>query len=196
MVSTGTSRCPFAPTTTQVARAAISAGTLSAAGDALQRLPASDARPCTWVEPIRLVASTTPGQACRSASHLADHGAGGRRTDDEAAVLLANAGDAGDLLGVDDQLRLGSAGSQLNQQIGPAGQDLRNAGGSGEGADGLLDRRWGGIGKSMAWRLPRRVRSRTLVHAPGGGLARDGLHLRRGPRDPWPDMLKAARRAP
>ena len=57
------------PTTTQVARAAISAGTLSAAGEALQRLPASEARPCTWVEPIRLVASTSPGQACLSAAH-------------------------------------------------------------------------------------------------------------------------------
>jgi hypothetical protein len=54
MLSTGTSRRPFAPATTQVARAAISAGTLSAAGDALQRLPASDARPWIWVEPIRL----------------------------------------------------------------------------------------------------------------------------------------------
>ena len=69
MLSTGTSRRPFAPATTQVARAAISAGTLSAAGDALQRLPASDARPWIWVEPIRLAASTTPGQACRRASH-------------------------------------------------------------------------------------------------------------------------------
>ena len=69
MLSTGTSRRPFAPATTQVARAAISAGTLSAAGEALQRLPASDARPCTWVEPIRLAASTTPGQACLRASH-------------------------------------------------------------------------------------------------------------------------------
>src|SRR5271169_2298685 len=51
MLSTGTSRRPFGPATTQVARAAISAGTLSAAGEALQRLPASDALPCTWVEP-------------------------------------------------------------------------------------------------------------------------------------------------
>jgi hypothetical protein len=61
MLSTATSRRPLGPATTQVARAAISAGTLSAAGDALHRLPASDARPCTWVEPIRLAAST-PGQ--------------------------------------------------------------------------------------------------------------------------------------
>src|SRR5277367_2917688 len=71
MLSTGTSRHPFGPATTQVARAAISAGTLSAAGEALQRLPASDARPCTWVEPIRLTASTTPGQARCRASHKA-----------------------------------------------------------------------------------------------------------------------------
>src|ERR1700726_3022611 len=68
--STGTSRRPFGPATTQVARAAISAGTLSAAGDALQRLPASDARPWICVEPIRLAASTTPGQARCRASHL------------------------------------------------------------------------------------------------------------------------------
>ena len=63
---------------------------------------------------------------------FADHRAGGRGADDEAAVLLANARDAGDFLGIDDQRRLGPAGSQLNQQIGPAGQDLRDAGGSGE----------------------------------------------------------------
>ena len=69
ILSTGTSRRPFGPATARVARAAISAGTLSAAGDALQRLPASDARPCTWVEPIRLAASTTPGQACCKAWH-------------------------------------------------------------------------------------------------------------------------------
>ena len=42
---------------------------LSAAGDALQRLPASDTRPCTSVEPIKLAASTTPGQARCRASH-------------------------------------------------------------------------------------------------------------------------------
>ena len=58
MLSTGTSRRPFGPATTQVARAAISAGTLSPPA-----LPASDARPLHLVEPIRLAASTTPGQA-------------------------------------------------------------------------------------------------------------------------------------
>src|SRR5207302_275876 len=43
--STGTSRRPFGPTTTATARAATMAGTLSAAGEALHRLPANDARP-------------------------------------------------------------------------------------------------------------------------------------------------------
>ena len=87
MLSTGTSRCPLAPATTQVARAAISAGTLSAAGEALHRLPASEARPWIWVEPIRLAASTTPGQACGQRLAFADLGAGGRGADHEAAVL-------------------------------------------------------------------------------------------------------------
>ena len=46
--------------------AVIIAGTLSAAGEALQRLPPSEARPWIWVEPISSSASTTPGQACRT----------------------------------------------------------------------------------------------------------------------------------
>ncbi len=53
---------------TQMAPAAMRAGTLSAAGEELQRLPPRLARPCTWVEPMRLAASTTPGQALRRAS--------------------------------------------------------------------------------------------------------------------------------
>ena len=88
-----------------------------------------------------------PGPGPLQGFAFADHGAGRRGADDEGAVLLANAGDAGDFLGIDDQVRLGPAGAELNQQIGPAGQDLRNAGGSGQDANGLLDRRWGGIGE-------------------------------------------------
>ena len=74
---------------------------------------------------------------------LADHGAGGRGADDEGAVLLANAENARDLLGVDDMRRLHAAGTQLDQQIGPAGQDLRAAGGAGEDANRVLDGRGG-----------------------------------------------------
>ena len=145
MLSTGTSRCPLEPATTQVARAAISAGTLSAAGEALHRLPASDARPWIWVEPIRFAASTIPGQACRrrACSPIT--------APEVAAPMMkppscfADAEDTGDLLGVDDVRRLDPAGPQLNQQIGPAGQDLRGAGGSGEDANGVLDGRGGRI---------------------------------------------------
>ena len=41
--------------------------------------------------------------------------------------------------------RLGAAGAELHQEIGPAGQDLCGAGGSGQNTYGLLDRRRGGI---------------------------------------------------
>ena len=63
-------RAPFGPATSQTAPAAISAGTLSAAGEPLQRLPPSEARPCIWVEPISSNASTTPGHAAFTVSSL------------------------------------------------------------------------------------------------------------------------------
>ena len=68
MLSTGAVRVPDGPTMVQVARAAISAGTLSAAGDALQRLPTSEQRPWICCEPIRSMPSTMPGQAAFSAA--------------------------------------------------------------------------------------------------------------------------------
>ena len=64
--STGTSRRPLGPTTDALAPAAISAGTLSAAGEPLHRLPPMVARPWICVEPIRLAASTTPGHTALS----------------------------------------------------------------------------------------------------------------------------------
>src|SRR6266566_3276796 len=62
--STGRSRLPSGPASVATAPAAMRAGTLSAAGEPLQRLPPSVARPCTWVEPMRFAASTTPGHTC------------------------------------------------------------------------------------------------------------------------------------
>jgi hypothetical protein len=56
-------RLPPGPTTDALAPAATSAGTLSAAGEALQRLPVIVQRPCICFEPISLAASTTPGHA-------------------------------------------------------------------------------------------------------------------------------------
>src|SRR5262245_25103205 len=60
--STGTSRRPAGPTTVATAPAAMRAGTLSAAGEPLHRLPPRVARPWTCVDPMRLAASITPGQ--------------------------------------------------------------------------------------------------------------------------------------
>jgi len=57
------------------------------------------------------------------------------------AVLLANAGDARDLLDIDNEVRLGPAGAKLNQQIGPARQDLGAPTGFAQDTHGLLDRR-------------------------------------------------------
>src|SRR5258708_31825454 len=59
--STGISRRPPGPCTVTVAPAAIMAGTLSAAGELLQRLPPPEARPWAWVGPIRVAPSHTPG---------------------------------------------------------------------------------------------------------------------------------------
>src|SRR5262249_45344058 len=66
--STGTSRVPFGPMMRAIAPAAITGGTLSAAGDPLQRLPPIEARPLIWIEPISLTPSTTPGQALQKAA--------------------------------------------------------------------------------------------------------------------------------
>ena len=72
-----------------MAPAATRAGTLSAAGEALQRLPAMVARPWICVEPIRFAASTTPGQAFFKRGILAELGAGHGGADLEAVAVLA-----------------------------------------------------------------------------------------------------------
>ena len=64
-------RLPLGPEMTTLALAAMRAGTLSAAGEALQRLPTMVQRPCTCFEPMRLAASTTPGQAFTRAAFSA-----------------------------------------------------------------------------------------------------------------------------
>ena len=57
------SRAAPGPRTLTIAPAAIIAGTLSAAGEALHMLPTMVARPWIWVEPISSTASTTPGHS-------------------------------------------------------------------------------------------------------------------------------------
>src|SRR5439155_7709495 len=61
--STGISRWPFGPATEQTVSRAISAGMVSAAGEALHRLPPTLARPWIWMPPIRKTASIRPGYA-------------------------------------------------------------------------------------------------------------------------------------
>ncbi len=72
---------------------------------------------------------------------LADRSAWGGGANHEAAIDLADADQPRDLLGIDDQIRLHPAGPKLNQQIRAAGQDLRDAAGTGEEPDRVLHRR-------------------------------------------------------
>jgi hypothetical protein len=102
------------PTIDAFAPAAISAGTLSAAGEPLHRLPPMVARPCICVEPIRLAASTMPatrlelGCSFSSAPVTAAPIA-------EAAGLLLDLTQLGDALDVDQQTWLDHVGPHLHQ---------------------------------------------------------------------------------
>ena len=122
--STGTARLPLGPATLTMQPAATRAGTLSAAGEALHRLPPAEARPWTWVEPIRLQASITPGQALRSFLFSPITAAGVAAPMVKAPLLLGDAHHLGDLLDVDDHAGRPGAGLHLDQEIGAAGQDV------------------------------------------------------------------------
>ena len=138
--STGRSRRPLGPTRVATAPAAISAGTLSAAGEPLQRLPPSVARPWTWVEPIRLAASTTPGHTCFrwgcSFSSAPVTAAPIRQPPFSSVTVRVSA----DPLDVDDQLGVDHVGAQLDEEIGPPGQHSRLALGSRQQGHGALER--------------------------------------------------------
>ena len=100
-----------------MAPAATIAGTLSPAGEPLQRLPPADARPCTCLEPIRLTASSTPGQTLPKLSCSRERHAGDRGADAKAAIGgLLDCHHLGDFLDVDDHAGLQHAGSHLHQQ--------------------------------------------------------------------------------
>ncbi len=102
------------------------AGTLSAAGEPLQRLPPAEARPWTWVEPIRLTASSTPGQTLPKRGCSASTAPGNGGADAKTAIGgLLDRRHLGDLLDVDDQARPHAAGAHLHQEIGAAGHDAR-----------------------------------------------------------------------
>ncbi len=119
---TGTSRVPSGPIRRAVAPAAIIAGTLSAAGEALQRLPASVARPWIWVEPIRLAASTTPGQAARGPHARPAPRPARRRRCASRHPRARDVEDAADALDVDDQVGLDQPRAELHQHVRAARQ--------------------------------------------------------------------------
>ena len=142
--STGISRRPFGPCTVTMAPAATMAGTLSPAGEPLQRLPPADARPCTCLEPIRLMASSTPGQTLPKRGWSCQHHAGDGGADPEAAIGgFLDRRHLGDFLDVDDHARLHDAGAHLHQKIGSAGQDARRASGRGKCANRFIKRMCG-----------------------------------------------------
>ncbi len=138
--STGTSRVPLPPMMRAIAPAAISGGTLSAAGEPLQRLPPIEARPRTWIEPISLTPSSTPGHALASAVVPHDLHARHRGADAEAAVLGRDLSQLGDLLDVDQERGLDQVGFHLNDDVGAAGKDFRRPGGARQQRDGCLER--------------------------------------------------------
>jgi hypothetical protein len=98
----------------------------------------------------------------------AQHHARRRRADDEEVAFLANADDAGDALGVDDDFWLQPAAAQLHQQIGPSGHDLRQAAGGRQHLDRFIDTRRrriidpGHVRSSKSTRAPAAVASGEL----------------------------------
>ena len=138
--STGTERVPSGPATSHTAPAAISAGTLSAAGEPLQRLPPSEARPWIWVEPISSSASTTPGHAAFTASFLPSVAPGNGRADANLVAVRRHVHERRNALEINDQAGPHEVRAQLNQEVGAAGERFGLAVGASEKPDGILHR--------------------------------------------------------
>jgi len=108
-------------------------GVAQIAGD---RGAALDLRRADQVDPL-----DDAGPGVLEALVGADHDARRGAADHEKIALLADADDARNALGIDDQVRLQPAAFQLDQEVGPPRQHFRLTGGSGQGLDGLVDRR-------------------------------------------------------
>ncbi len=140
IASTGTSRVPFGPTTRAIAPAATRAGTLSAAGEPLHRLPPIEARPRTWIEPISLTPSTTPGQALFSAAWLMISMPGTAAPMRKPPFFGRDLPYFRDLLDVDQERGLDQVGFHLHDDIGAAGQYARRPGRAGQQSHCSLQR--------------------------------------------------------
>jgi len=149
MVSTLTSRTPVRADNPGDGSAAIIAGTLSAAGEPLQRLPPIEARPLTWMEPISFTPSMMPGQAlqkaaCRTMS-IPDVAAPTAK----AAVFLGDLPEFCDFLDVDQKWWLDQVSFHLHDDVGAARQYAAAGGRAREQRDGGLDRRRSFVPQSL-----------------------------------------------
>ena len=90
MSATSAVRSPEAPAITALAPLTIRAGTESAAGEALQRLPPQLDRFCIWSDPIRPLASERPGNAALNSSVGGERRGGRRRADGPGAVVVTD----------------------------------------------------------------------------------------------------------
>ena len=137
--STATRRFPPGPTISALAPAAIMAGTLSAAGEALQRLPAMVAPPWTCVEPISWAASTTPGHSARSSACSPNSAqvtaAPIRHPRSPRSMRLI----PGNPLDVDNQIGICAFGPDLHQEIGAPRLDAGSALRSSEQSNSLIE---------------------------------------------------------
>ena len=79
-------------------------GTLSAAGEALHRLPAIEARPWICVRADQVDALDDPGPGARKGFVLAEHDARGGGADHKKVAILADPDQVRDFLDVDDQI--------------------------------------------------------------------------------------------
>ena len=105
-----------------VAPAATKAGTLSAAGEALHILPVMVARPWIWVEPIRLAASTTPGQSFFRALCSPSSVAGTAAPMRKPPAFRRDLAQGLDPLHIDHEIGLDEARFHPHQKIGAAGK--------------------------------------------------------------------------
>ena len=118
------------------------AGTLSPAGEPLHRLPPGEARPCTCVEPIRLIASSTPGQT------LPKRGCSASTAPDTAAPMRKPPSAVSSIAVISAIFLMSTmvpgftapARICTSRSVPPA--RMRAAPGRGEGADRFVERGW------------------------------------------------------